>query len=215
MPLIMAEPSASPDSLQYTILILDKAEVRLREAAARAAAAGAYDSLTVITKCARMLQSLIAEVNSINGESTEKGLRNQYQTAARPAAAPQVIGAKPSRGQLVFSRDGDFLIKRACARRSKSEYEHRAPANVILTVAQCLSEWRTTKKLLTGPQLLDSYARRKGSVVTYQVYVVLAWLTQIGLIRRHGRSGYSVPSSATIADDVQNAWAAIGVGQSN
>jgi hypothetical protein len=109
----------------------------------------------------------------------------------------------------VFSRDGDFLVKSARSRKTHDEYEHRAPSEVVFALAESLAEWRSAKKLLTADQLLDDYANRKGRVIAYQVYVALGWLTQIGLVRRHSRSGYSVPSPSTICDDVQKAWAAL------
>ena len=107
-----------------------------------------------------------------------------------------------------------MLLKTARSRKSKNEYEHRAPGDVVATLAECLSGWHPRRKLLTGQQLLDAYAKKKGTVVSYQVYVALGWFTQIGLVRRHGRSGYSVPQPNTIVGDVQSAWDSLKNGQS-
>lgn len=106
-----------------------------------------------------------------------------------------------------------MLVKTARSKKSKNEYEHRAPLEVVSTVAECLSDWRPSRKLLTGEQLLDAYARKKGAVVSYQVYAALGWFGQLGLVRRHGRSGYSVPHPNTIVGDVQKAWNFLSNGQ--
>jgi hypothetical protein len=189
-------------ALHPAVAALLDAEGRLREAAARAAADGEYDALTVITRWAKTIQSLASEANA-------SGSVTPPSSTAGETKVPPV--RRDNRGKVVagtpgFSRDGDMLVKTARSRKSKNEYEHRAPADVVTTVAECLSDWRPSKKLLTGDQLLEAYSKKKGSVISYQVYAALGWFGQIGLVRRHGRSGYSVPKPNTIVGDVQQAW---------
>ncbi len=197
-------------ALHPALLALTDAEGRLRDAAAKAAASGEYDALAVITRWAKTVQSLASEVNGRSSES------NALPTAASVKTPPRsrAKGAKLAAGTPLFSRDADMLVKTARSRKSKNAYEHRAPADVVLTVAECLSDWRPSRKLLTGEQLLEAYAKKKGAVVSYQVYASLGWFVQIGLVRRHARSGYSVPQPNTIVGDVQEAWESLKQGQS-
>lgn len=183
---------------------LADAEGRLREAAAKAAANGEYDALSVITRWAMALKSMAAEM-SIDSSASQPAVA----AGAGKAAVGNSLQPKPSARMPIFTRDGDTLVKTAWSRKSKNEYKHRAPADVITTVASCLSEWRPSRRLLTGEQLLDAYAEKKGTVVSYQIYVALGWMAQIGLVNRHGRSGYSVPKPSTIVSDVQEAWDAL------
>jgi len=203
------EPANQANSTLHTaVAALFEAEGRLREAAASAAASGEYDALVVITRWAKTVQSLASETNgALKTGSTPP--------AASESKAPEVRAPKIklTAGTPVYSRDSDMLVKTARSRKSKSEYEHRAPADVVVTVAECLSDWRPNRKLLTGEQLLDAYARKKGAVVSYQVYAALGWFGQIGLVRRHGRSGYSVPQPNTIVGDVQKAWESLKNGR--
>ena len=208
------------DILQPAITVLRDAENRMRDAAAKAASAGAYDSVDVITRWAKTLLALLAEVNvSATGELAHTGSPNDAKSSGNVEAGnirSDEVSEKRKKilpGVSVFSRDADFLVKSARSRKTRDEYEHRAPAEAIFVVAECLAEWRSAKKLLSADQLLEAYSKRKGSVTAYQVYVALGWLMQIGLVRRHGRSGYSVPSPSTISDDVKKAWAALGAGQ--
>lgn len=203
-----------PQSVNHSIVALHPAlaaladaEGRLREAAAKAAASGEYDALGVITRWAKTLQSLASETNG--------GGAPLPLPIAPVTKSPTVTGkkAKPPPGTPAFSRDADMLVKTARSKKSKNEYEHRAPLEVVFTVAECLSDWRPSRKLLTGEQLLDAYAKKKGAVVSYQVYAALGWFGQLGLVRRHGRSGYSVPHPNTIVGDVQKAWNSLGNGQ--
>lgn len=192
------------------VVALADAEGRLRDAAAKAAASGEYDALVVITRWAKTLQSLASEAN---GQRSEM-LPGRVAGTAKPQALKRGKGGKIPAGTPVYSRDADILVKSARSKKSKNEYEHRAPADVVATVAECLSDWRPSRKLLTGEQLLDAYAKKKGAVVSYQVYAALGWFAQIGLVRRHGRSGYSVPHPNTIIGDVQKAWESLKNGQS-
>jgi len=182
------------------------AEGCLRVAAAKAAASGDYDAVALITRWAKSLQSLTSESS---GDTLPLAL------AATLAGSPATTRRQPkiTPGAPAFSRDGDMLVKTARSKKSKNEYEHRAPVDVVATVAECLSDWRPSRKLLTGEQLLDAYAKRKGAVISYQVYATLGWFGQLGLVRRHRRSGYSVPNPHTIVTDVQKAWSSLSNGQ--
>ncbi|MCL4198142.1 MAG: hypothetical protein KJZ69_11695 [Phycisphaerales bacterium] len=198
--------SHSDSALPPALAALTDAERRLREAAAQAAAGGEYDALAVITRWAKTLQSLASEVHGAAAVAPAP----MAGAVAKPRRATK---AGPLAGTPLFSRDADMLVKTARSRKSKNEYEHRAPGDVVATVAECLSDWRPSRKLLTGEQLLDAYAKKKGAVVSYQIYAALGWFGQLGLVRRHGRSGYSVPHPNTIVGDVQKAWNSLGNGQ--
>ena len=213
-------PYKASKALQSAISALRDAENRLRDAAAKAAVAGAYDSIVVISRWAKTVQAMVAELNgpattelaSKESPSNPELRANIEAESVRPDESVRKVKKVPL-GVPVFSRDADFLVKSARSRKTRDEYEHRAPAEVVFVVAECLADWRSAKKLLTTDQLLEAYSKRKGSVVAYQVYVTLGWMMQVGLVRRHGRSGYSVSSPSTISEDVQRAWAALGAGQ--
>lgn len=199
--------------LNPAISALREAEGRLRDAAAKAAAVGAYDAVVVISRLAKSIQAMLSDLEDggqdrvrVFEQSNRESIQSQYENSVVHRVPGLNKAKKLSLGVPSYSRDADFLIKSARSRKTREEYEHKAPAEVARIVAECLAEWRSAKKLLTAEQLLDAYARRKGVVASYQVYVVLGWLTQIGLIRRHARSGYSVPSPNTIVHDVQKAW---------
>jgi hypothetical protein len=165
---------------------------------------GEYEALAVITRWAQTLQSLTAEANGTVGSPGPPVVSSATNAISRKIPKGNLASKTPS-----YSRDEDMLVKTARSRKSKNGYVHRAAADVVLTVAECLSEWRPSRKLMTGEQLLDAFAKRKGAVVSYQVYAALGWFTQIGLVRRHGRSGYSVPQASTIVADVRKAWDAL------
>jgi hypothetical protein len=116
------------------------------------------------------------------------------------------VESKLRAGVAQYSRDSEFLVKRARSRNSRASYEHKASLDIVTTVGEALSEWRSSKKLISADLLLEACRRKKTNVVAYQVYVVVGWLVDIKLIRRHGRSGYSVPKPIEIIESVQRAW---------
>lgn len=206
--------NGSARGLKDGLAALTQAEIKLREAAAKAAGAGDYDSLATITRWAKALSSLVGEVGSpepIGKPSGENG-QGEVASAIKPSRGKSGGRGRGAPADPVYRRDSDFLVKKAQSRKTRGEYEHRAPAEVVFIVAECLADWRSAKKLLTADQLLEAYTKRKGAAVSYQVYVALGWLVQMGLVRRHDRSGYSVPSPSTIVSDVKKAWTALEIG---
>lgn len=205
----MAATASNPVPLAFAkaVAALGDAEVCLRQSAAEAAEAGNYDALEVLTRWAKAIQALVADVVETPGRAGSKTDRPvQRERAPRSGRTGPTNGVRVASSGPTYSRDSDTLVKTARSRKSRNNYEHRATADVVFTVAECVSVWRPNQTLLTGDQLLDSYTKKKGSVISYQVYAALGWFTQLGLVRRHGRSGYSVPQPHTVVSDVQKAW---------
>jgi hypothetical protein len=199
--------------IEPAVAILRGAEAKLRDAAAKAAAEGEYDTVVEITKWAKTLRAFILEATSTDSDAQSAPTSSTDGTVSEPAV---VKTAQPDQSRLRsgsatdvprFGRDADYLIKQAYSQKTHSEYEHRAPAEVLFGITECLAEWRSTRRLLTSEQLIESYVKQKGKPVTYQLYVALGWLIQLGLVHRHGRRGYSVPSPGTIVHEVKTAWA--------
>jgi hypothetical protein len=195
---------------------LKDAERCLRESAAKAAETGDYDALEVLTRWARAVQAMVTEASRRSEETLPKSAPQHEHVSSLRRTTGQRRSAgrvRPVVGEPMYSRDSDMLVKTARSRKSRNDYEHRAPADVVFTLAECVSVWRPNQKLLTGDQILGSYEKKKGSVISYQVYAALGWFTQLGLVRRHGRSGYSVPQPNTVVGDVQKAWDSLKSGQ--
>lgn len=190
--------------------IIHDAEAQLRAAAAKAATSGAYDDVVVITTWAKTLQAMAPKPGGVSNDAKSVHREAIFDRGEPTLPGPSKKDArKVSSRTPLFSRDSDYLIKTARSRRTHQQYEHRASAEVINGMVDCLAEQRSSKKLITAEQLLQAYSKRKGSVVSYQFYVVLSWLTELGLLRRHGRRGYAIKSPSGISQDVQAAWAAL------
>lgn len=206
----------STDTLQSAADAIAVTEVQLRDFAVKAAASGDYDSLSVITLWAKTLRAMLNQRDCLPPPLALDVVNNGHaagdsETSSANARNGKGRRRKRSVSEPVFRRDSDFLVKSARSRKTRADYEHRASSEVLFILSECLAERRATKKLITAEQLLEAYGKRKDGVASYQVYVALGWLVQLGLVKRHARSGYSVPSPNTIVGDVKKAWESLAV----
>jgi hypothetical protein len=202
------------DALKMARQSLVTAENELRAAAGTAVSNADYDSLSVISSWAKSIKNLIDqdEHPAISGFGAlhSNGGSSVVNGATVPSRRTPGKRRKKQAEEPVYRRESDFLVKSARSRKTKTAYEHKAPSEVIFVLSQCLAEKKPSRKLITADDLLNAYVKRKGTVAAYQLYVALGWLVQLGLVDRHARSGYSVPSANTIVNDVKSAWEALG-----
>jgi hypothetical protein len=101
------------------------------------------------------------------------------------------------------------LLKIGWSKSSASEYEHRVPKAAVDRVLATLAEAAARKDLVRVDERLKALEQSGGEPIpTYQVYVALAWLRKEGLIRQHGRKGYSLARPLS-ARDVEQRWNAL------
>ncbi len=107
-----------------------------------------------------------------------------------------------------FFREGDSLLKLGWSRKSKSEYEHRAPHEAVLAVAGRVAEVASTTSRFTVEDLGDvRIAQGEEPISSCQVYLCVAWFRRAGLVVQHGWRGYSLPiAPAQFPAKVKAAW---------
>lgn len=92
-----------------------------------------------------------------------------------------------------FYRDrDDMLVKVGYSKSNRREYEHRAPKDVLDTVAAVALELGSGERLFTSEALLAHKASGLAEVPPYQSYLCLAFLLHHGLLLRVGRSRYAL-----------------------
>ncbi len=210
--------------------ILADAERRLRELVGSAAAAGAYDAVQRITDLARTLGTLADEARKPRADERpppdprpagddDGGSNGWTQTVRRLADGPGVTPPErkasvrprkhaPAKGEYPkFSRRGDQLVKTGWSKKAREEYEHKAPRRVIDALTAAIARRSGNGKRFTVEDLFPLKDPQDGSEFPgYQVYVALAWFKSAGLVKQHGRSGYTVRNSSHLAEVVATAW---------
>lgn len=211
-----------------SIGVLSEAERQLRELVGSAAAAGDYEATLLITGWARVVGSLVQEAQQATQSDSQVAMSvrdGQEAESARTAdsgrsqddsvnshrlnsPAMRRVKRSPSKDQYPkFFRRGDQLVKIGWSKKERQEYEHKAPHRVVDTLAAAIAGRFGNGKLFAVEDLLPLKDPNGGSEIpSYQAYVALAWLRLAGLLKRHGRRGYSVESASGLADALVTSW---------
>jgi hypothetical protein len=108
-----------------------------------------------------------------------------------------------------FLRRDDELVKIGWSKSDRKEYHHRAPKRAVLALLHAVRRIAAAGNRFTSEQLNPLRDPHTSTVFpTYQVFVALAWLRHIGLVRQLGRkSGYALASTRALEPAVESAWA--------
>lgn len=157
---------------------LARCESELRTLLAQAASSGDYDSLLTLTSWARTVAALGGEGAA---SATDAG-KSPHRRKARATSYPR------------FERRGDHLVKIGWSKREKAEYEHKAPLESVNIVASAVKKKGSDGRIFQISGLLPCVGPDGETVVPdYQVYLIVAWWRDLGLLDQHGRQGYSIP----------------------
>ncbi|MFH0907952.1 MAG: hypothetical protein V1929_04250 [bacterium] len=223
------------DTPKRAKMILVETERRLRELVGEAAAAGEYDTVERLTDWARTVGLLARygnngeprhpEVDGAGGTRSSDEDVNQRriavdgpaapvaarrvagvgETASRPARRPKRV---PAKGEYPkFLRRGDHLVKIGWSKKEREEYVHKAPRRVVDALAAAIAKRSANGKVFTAEDLFPLKDPQDGSEIPgYQGYVALAWFRSAGLVKQHGRSGYSARNGSHLAGAVATSW---------
>src|SRR2546422_677055 len=159
--------------------VIRRAEGKLRSLLAEAAAAGDYDATVALAGLARGVSELAGSAQSeaaagVAGAGSSEPISSAQVTPGKRARteAKRAAGTYPR-----FLREADALVKIGWSKRGKSEYEHKAPHNVLLVLSRSLQRLAADGKRVTMEDLLPLRHSANGSEVPrYQAYLCLAWL---------------------------------------
>lgn len=198
---------------------LERCEGSLRALTAEAAQTGDYEAVLSLTSLASEVGKLrncaLGEGRSARSQKQQPvaGVQggNRATRAARrkPGKTARVVQRGRPAGYPRFSRKGLELLKIGWSKSSGAEYEHRVPKAALDRVVATLAEAAARKDLVRVDERLKGLEQSGGEAIpTYQVYVALAWLRKEGLIRQHGRKGYSLARPLS-GRDVEQRWNAL------
>jgi hypothetical protein len=104
-----------------------------------------------------------------------------------------------------FYRRGDSLIKIGFSKPG-GEYEHKAPKYVLLLLASAIQRAGAKQGRFSMNDILPLTAASGEEVPSYQPYLCLNWLRSSGLIRQHGRQGYSIQQPNDLPASIEAEW---------
>jgi len=185
------------DTAKQAIEVLAGAEKRLRELVGTAAAGGDYKVAEQVMVWARALGELVCDPS----------LTQTSPVPSRELPPARRSRRTPAKGDYPrFFRRGDNLIKIGWSKKEKAEYEHKAPRRVVDALTGAITRRSGNGKLFTVEDLLPLKDPQDGGEMPgYQVYVALAWFKSTGLVKQHGRQGYSLKRGWSM-ETALNAW---------
>lgn len=214
------------DSVEKGRKLLQEAEQGMRDLMTEAASTGDYDAVMTLTGWASQLSQLAAgevvrpvpvtpahESNPSAARGTQRASRTP-SGRTRPAKRRNSIKkAAVADGYPKFFRRADDLVKIGWSKRSKEEYQHKAPRHVLGLVADALAAEAKERDLVSAHDLTPLYDTADDTEVPgYQVYLCLAWLRQNGLIEQNGRQGYTVPGPDDLSARIEERWRSLPTG---
>jgi hypothetical protein len=202
--------------------VCNAAERSLRELMQKAISAAEYRDLPTLAKMAEQLASLAArgiQESDITPEPAPPATAATPRLRMAPrGAAPSTPRKRKSRPQArlsssrsaypKFRRTNDTLIKVGWSKKAKKEYEHRAPRTAVEAVMKSVATAGVQEKVFTVDALVPVHdPKDQTEVPTYQVYLAIAWLRTEGVLRQHGREGYSLLVAENPDKTIEHRWA--------
>lgn len=189
---------------------VSEAENLLRRLISEAAADNEYADVISLAEMADGLRRLGAGLDAAPPVSVESGCAEKQPKT--PVLKPKKASPKSHKKASLksvfprFERDGDRLVKIGWSKRQGSVYEHRAPKQVVLGCARRIAGLSRPGGIFAVDAMVPTPDPSEGGdVPAYQVYLVVAWLRSLGLIKKKGRDGYVVSKNFTDRT-VDDAW---------
>ncbi|MEO8649616.1 MAG: hypothetical protein ABI539_10665 [Acidobacteriota bacterium] len=174
--------------------VLADAEKSIRDLMQRELGVRRYSELGELALIADALARLAREVPQ-STPATESSASGPPPTSHKPAASrvrpkASIKRSPAKRDYPRFERENDRLIKVGWSKKSREEYEHRAPRSAVLAFAEYLGTATAKGKTFVMEDLFPVYDAMGEELPGYQVYLALAWLRQFGAVEKKGREGY-------------------------
>lgn len=104
-----------------------------------------------------------------------------------------------------FHRDGDKIVKIGWSKKSKSEYEHRAPRSVADALLSSIRSKFRDGQQFAATDVIPLKSDEE-SIPDYQTYLALKWFHVEGVVTKHGRDRYAVEPGRVGPEGLEPIW---------
>lgn len=195
---------------------LARCESELQRIAAEAMSSGDYETARYGLGLAESIaaQRQRAEVDAAPANKNEgTTASNQKKTQVKTAVKQQNTRAKPAKKTGAyprFIRSGDLLIKVGWSKKTRKEYQHKAPYTAVEAFAGHLLKHTRDGKPFTMEDLMPIPDEANGGELPgYQAYLVLAWLRSNEAVAKQGREGYVANHAMLGEKALSQSWQAL------
>jgi hypothetical protein len=102
-------------------------------------------------------------------------------------------------------------VRIAWSKSERHEYEQKVPTKTVERIVKALVSAGLGGRVFSIEDVLPVLDGEDQEIPMYQLYVVVGALRQVGLMDQHGRRGYSLLDSATLAQSVEKLLADLTV----
>lgn len=168
--------------------ILVEAEASVLAVLVAAAASGDYAGIDHARAIAEKLRAIIGNVDA-GSKAAER--------------SPAVYARKRKKNRKRTPKKGEYprfkiedgsLYKTGWSKKKADKYVHRVPISRVKKIGQALDHLAGGSDPVSAEQILESeFLKEAGSPPSYQIYIVLAFLKDRGVITSVGREGFLLP----------------------
>lgn len=212
------------DTIQNALKIIHDAEQDLRDLISTAASQQRYDDVKKLAELANALAIVSIDAatetpssNQVSSESKKLNVESPKERRTKkpprstasskgPAQTTKRRTPKAKAGYPKFVRDGDRLVKVGWSKKNKEEYEHRVPRETVLAFANFLDDNIEENKIFEIDGLFPVTDVSGAEIPGYQVYVIVAWLRELGVFEKKGRDGYLIHDKSVLKGDWDEQW---------
>lgn len=198
------------DTIQHAKDILRSAESALRKLIETGLKEQRYADVAEIATIADGVAKLLRGRTLI---STSSPTVSSNPLALKSKGKPLTSDKPPSRpikhDYPRFERDGDRLVKVGWSKKSKDEYEHRAPREAVIAFVNHVASRVKDGQVFEVERLVPVLDAAGDEIPAYQVYMTLAWLRDTGAVEKKGRDGYVLRNGSLVDGGLDKLWAAV------
>lgn len=170
--------------------VLATAETGVLEIIAVAAASGDYAAIDHARAVAERLRDINKDMDAM-AKMVEPSQPASTKTRRKAQKTTPKKGKYPR-----FHIADESLYKVGWSKKKGDEYVHRVPIGTVKNISGALTQLSATQGPVSSEQILDSdFLKDAGNPPSYQVYTVLAFLKERGVIASTGREGFRLTSN--------------------
>ncbi len=171
-------------------MVLATAEAGVLEVIAAAAASGDYATIDRARAIAERLRDISRDTSAGTKVAVAPSpvyMRTQRKTRKKT----------PKKGEYPrFNVADGSLFKVGWSKKKGDQYVHRVPISTVKNISGALEQLSAAQGPVSTEQILESnFLKDAGNPPSYQVYVVLAFLKERGIIASTGREGFRLSSN--------------------
>ncbi|MGH8645815.1 MAG: hypothetical protein ACREX4_15675 [Gammaproteobacteria bacterium] len=198
------------DTIEHAKNILKSAESALRKLIETGLKEQRYADVAEIATIADGVAKLLRGRTLIpTSRSTVSSKPVALKSKTKPLTLDNVP-SRPTKGDYPrFERDGDRLVKVGWSKKSKDEYEHRAPRESVIAFVHHIASRVKDGQVFEVERLLPVLDAAGDEIPAYQVYMTLAWLRDTGTVEKKGRDGYVLRNGSLVDGGLDKLWATV------